>query len=525
MAFRELSVVEIREILRRWQRGDGFRTVAVDVGIDRKTVRRYVDAARRRGFSQATDSRALDDDLLAEVIAAVLPGPLPKAGAMRELCRRHRKLIEGWARDGCKAPKIVRLLRGHVGETVPERTLRRFIQEELGDGGGGTVRIVDPPPGQVLEIDFMEVGRMELDGAAVKLLALVCIAASSRHAFLWPCISQDRDHLIEGLEAAWSFFGGVFPVVIFDNPKTAVAKASALAPKLADDVHEYAQARGFTFDLARVRHPKDKPKVERTVSYARTDCFAAERFLDLDHARRHTAHWCREIAGQRIHATTRRRPLEAFLADELALLLPAPDQPYDTPEWVTLTVGRDHAVSVAQALYSVPYALRGRVLRVRYDRQTVQMYHRGAIVKVHPRVTAGKAQIDPVDLPPGTAELATRDAEGLQARAARSGTSVGEYARRLLEGELPWTRMRHVYRLMGLCKRFGDSAVEEACRTALDLDVVDVTRIGRMLERGRGPDTPPPPPPPPHAANVIRPRFGRDPAEFRTRTHGEPDDA
>jgi transposase len=223
MAFRELFVVEIREILRRWQRGDGFRTVAVDVGTDRKTVRRYVDAAVRRGLSQAADSRVIDDDLLAEVIAEILPGPKPKAGVMRELCRRHRALIDGWVRDGCKAPKIVRLLHGHVGETVPERTLRRFIQEELGDGEGGTVRIVDPPPGQVLEVDFMEVGPVEFDGAGVKLLALVCIAASSRYAFLWPCISQDRDHLIEGLEAAWSFFGGVFPVVVFDNPRTAVA--------------------------------------------------------------------------------------------------------------------------------------------------------------------------------------------------------------------------------------------------------------------------------------------------------------
>lgn len=523
MAFRELSVVEIREILRRWQRGDGFRTVALDVGTDRKTVRRYVDAAKQRGLSRAAGGRVLDDDLLAEVIAAILPGPVPKAGAMREVCRRHRSLIVGWVRDGCKAPKIVRLLAGHAGETVPERTLRRFIQEELDDCGGGTVRVVDPPPGQVLEIDFMEVGRSVLDGVEVKLLALVCIAASSRHTFLWPCVSQDRDHLIEGLDAAWSFFGGVFPVVVFDNPKTAVAKASALAPKLADDVHEYAQARGFTFDLARVRHPKDKPKVERTVSYARSDCFAGERFLDIDQARRHAAHWCREIAGRRVHATTRKRPLEVFLAEEQALLLAAPDQPYDTPEWVTLKVGRDHAVSVAQALYSVPYALRGRFLRVRYDRQTVKMYHRGAIVKVHPRIAAGKSQIDPVDLPPGTAELATRDAEGLQARAARSGTAVGEYAGRLLEGDLPWTRMRHVYRLMGLCRRFGDRAVEEACRTALDLDVVDVTRIGRMLERSPAPDAPPPPPP--RTSNVVRPRFGREPGEFRTHTRGEPDDA
>lgn len=517
MAFRELSVIEVREILGRWQRGSGIRTVAAQLGADRKTVRRYVEAAKGRGLSRDADSRALDDDLLAEVIAAVLPGAPPQAGAARQLCRDHRELIESWLDEGCKSPKITRLLYRHTGVLVPGRTLRRFIQEELAQDKRGTVRIVAPPPGQVLEIDFMEVGRVTLGGEAVKLLALVCVATFSRHCFVWPCLSQDREHVIEGLEAAWSFFGGVFPVVVFDNPKTVVLRACALAPKIAEDLLEYAQSRGFTLDLARVRRPQDKPKVERTVSYTRSDCFAGERLLDLAHARRHAVAWCRDVAGQRVHGATRKKPLEVFLADDQPLLLPAPDQPYDTPTWVTLKVGRDHAVSVAHALYSVPHALRGRTLRVRYDRQTVRLYDKGAIVKVHPRVAAGEARIDPVDLPPGTAELATRDAEGLQARAARSGEAVGEYASRLLAGKLPWTRMRHVYRLMGLCKRFGDPAVEQACRTALELDVVDVTRIARMLELDRAPGSSPPPPPS-RGGKVLRPRFGRDPAEFRTHT-------
>lgn len=517
MAFRELSVIEVREILGRWQRGGGIRGVAAQLGADRKTVRRYVEAAKRRGLARDPDSRALDDDLLAEVIAAVLPGAPPQAGASRRLCRDHRELIEGWLGEGCKSPKIVRLLHRHTGVLVPARTLRRFIQEELVQDKRGTVRIVAPPPGQVLEIDFMEVGRVGLGGEKIKLLALVCVAAFSRHSFIWPCLSQDREHLIEGLEAAWAFFGGVFPVVVFDNPKTAVLRACALAPKIADDVLEYSQSRGFTLDLARVRRPQDKPKVERTVSYAHGDCFAGERLLDVEHARRHAASWCRDIAGQRVHGTTRKKPLEVFLAEDKPLLLPAPDKPYDSPTWVTLKVGRDHAITVAHALYSVPYTLRGRSLRVRYDRKTVRLYNKGDVVKVHPRVAAGEARIDPVDLPPGTAELATRDAEGLQTLAARRGKAVGEYASKLLAGDLPWTRMRHVYRLVGLCKRHGDHAVDRACRTALDLDVVDVTRIGRMLELDRAPGSPPPPPPS-RSGKVLRPRFGRDPAEFRAHT-------
>ena len=52
MAFRELHVVEIKEILRLWARGHGLRTVARRTGVDRKTVRRYVRAAEDAGFER-----------------------------------------------------------------------------------------------------------------------------------------------------------------------------------------------------------------------------------------------------------------------------------------------------------------------------------------------------------------------------------------------------------------------------------------------------------------------------------------
>jgi transposase len=54
------------------------------------------------------------------------------------------------------------------------------------------------------------------------------------------------------------FFGGVFAVVIPDNMKAIVDQASAVDPRLNDAFREYAQARGFVVDPARVRHPRDK---------------------------------------------------------------------------------------------------------------------------------------------------------------------------------------------------------------------------------------------------------------------------
>ncbi len=80
-------------------------------------------------------------------------------------------------------------------------------------------------------------------------------------------------------------------------------------------------------------------------------------------------------------------------------------------------------------------------------------------------------------------EYALRDVATLTAKAAAAGPAVGVYATRLLEVPLPWTRMRTVYRLLGLVRSYGAGPVDEACVRALELDVVDVGKIARMLEQ------------------------------------------
>jgi DNA-binding transcriptional regulator LsrR (DeoR family) len=52
VSYREVTVIEIKEVLRLWLRDDmGLRKIAEHAGVDRKTVRRYVEAGRRPGWS------------------------------------------------------------------------------------------------------------------------------------------------------------------------------------------------------------------------------------------------------------------------------------------------------------------------------------------------------------------------------------------------------------------------------------------------------------------------------------------
>jgi hypothetical protein len=130
---------------------------------------------------------------------------------------------------------------------------------------------------------------------------------------------------------------------------------------------------------------------------------------------------------------------------------------------------------------------------------------RGALIKVHPRQPAGGRHTDPDDLPERRAVYALRDIGFLCRQADTHGASVGVYARRLLDVDLPWTRMRQVYRLWGYARRYGDRRCDTACAQALALDVVDVGLIGRLLERGRETTELPAPP----AAQQLPLRFAR----------------
>jgi transposase len=517
MAFREVSVVQIRELLRRWLNGDGERPLARGAGVARTTARNYIAAAIELGVDRSGGEEQLTDELIGQICERVRPQRLDGHGENWRRLLPEEKQIKAWVEQGLTVVKIGVLLR-RKGIDVPHRTLARFAVERCGAGRRTTtVRVADPPPGRECQIDFGRLGLVP-DGDHRRVChALIFTCCYSRHQFVWPTFTQRTEDVIRGCEAAWSYFGGVLPVVIPDQMSAIIDEADNTDPRINDTFMEYAQSRGFVIDPARIRHPTDKPRVERAVQYARGNFFAGEDFRDLTDVRTRAETWCTEDAGMRVHGTTQLRPLEVFRTEERPLLLPAPEVPFDIPKWSKPKVHRDFHCEVDKALYTVPYRLVGQRLKARSDSKSVKFYLRGELVKVHGRKPPGGRATDPADLPPGKDIYATRDLERLKALAAFHGAAVGTYAQVILDTPLPWTRMRQVYRLLGLVKKWGAARVEQACARALEAEAVDVNIIGRMLERARESEETTAP----QAPNIIQGRFARDPSEYAVRKEGE----
>ncbi|HTZ87855.1 MAG TPA: IS21 family transposase [Solirubrobacteraceae bacterium] len=517
MPYRELTMIDIKEVLRRWSARQSLHQIARETGVDRKTARRYVRAAESCSLPQG---RELTEGEIHEVAQRVQSRPLPDASAEWLAVAAQKDRIEEWLTK--KRP--LRLTKVHTllardGLEVSYDTLRRFAMQQLGwRQKAPTVRIDDPPPGQEAQVDFGKMGPM-LDPATGRmraLWALIITLSFSRYQFVWPTFVQTTEAVCEGLDHAWSFFAAMIRTIVPDNMKAIVKTPDALTPTLVTAFLDYVQARGIFVDPARIRSPKDKPRVENQVPYVRESWFDGETFTSLDDARRSAETWCRNVAGARVHGTTRQVPREVFERSEKAAMLPAPIAPFDVPLWVEQAkVHPDHHIQVARALYSVPSIHRNKIVRARADKASVKIYVGTELVKVHARQPPGGRSTDTSDYPTGKAAYALRSVDALVAKAEGKGHHVGIYAERLLGGPLPWARMRAAYALLRLCEKYGDGRVEAVCQSALAFDVIDVARITRMLKTATKPASPDR-----TDGKVVQltlPRFARPEQHFETR--------
>ena len=514
MVFREVSVIEVREALRAWLAGKSERAVAAQAGVDRKTGKRYVMAAVAAGLSRGGGEEQLTDELIGQVVSVVRPVRPDGHGQGWAELEARREQITGWVEKDVPVVKIGILL-ARQGLVVAERTLHRFAAERGGAGGAKvTTPVDDGPPGGELQVDFGYLGLIPAgEGRRRKLRALVFTACFSRFMFVYLTFSMTLEEVIAGCEDAWQFFGGVFRVAVPDNMSPVVADADAVNPRLTREWLEYAQARGFVTDPARVRHPRDKPRVEAGVKFVQGNFFAGESFLDLADARSKMAVWL-GTANARVHGSTRQVPAAVFAAQEAPCLLPAPAQRYQVPHWAQVKVHIDYHIQLARALYSVPWRHTGVRVMARADEHLVKIYLRDQLIKTHPRQRPGGRSTDPADMPPGVEGYATRTVDRMAAQAGCYGEHVGIYAQRLLDGDAPWMMMRSVYRLIGLAKRYGAAAAEAACARALDVDVVNVSKIESMLKNATEKNAAAVPAAIPAGTG----RFARDPAEYATAT-------
>jgi len=484
MPYREVRVVDYQEVLRRWLAGDGIRPIARATGLDRKTVSKYVTIAL--GFGLQRGDPWPEEKVVADFIgAARQPRPPMKPGGTEEVLLRRRVQIQEWLDQDLLLSKVHELL-ARDGTPVPYSSLHRFAQKwcDFGKRTSITVRKLEGKPGEFAEVDFGRLGYLQ-DLASKKprlVYAFIMVFGYSRLSCVVPVFRQDLKTVINCFEEAFHFFGGCPARVVIDGMKACLDLADPYVPRLNRTFSEYAAFRGFLTDPARPHHPKDKPAVERHVRFVRERFFKGETFIDLEDMKRRALNWCREIAGRRIHGTTRCIPLEVFETEEKPALIPLRPERFVIPTWSRCTVHPDHHIRFDYALYSAPTKYVGKEVDVRSDGAIVRIYYGSELIKTHAQQPRGGRATDYEDYPKDRAPYAMRYPDYYRKKAGEIGPSVGAFADRLLGGPFPWSRLRQAQKLLRLAERYGSQRIDGACRRALSFDLIDLYRLERILK-------------------------------------------
>ncbi|MHC4406092.1 MAG: IS21 family transposase [Planctomycetota bacterium] len=338
--------------------------------------------------------------------------------------------------------------------------------------------------GEQAQVDWGHFGKLTIGRAARPLLAFVMVLSYSRRIFLRFFLGQQSENFLRGHEAAFSAWGGVVRVVLYDNLKSAVLERRGDAIRFNPLLLDFARHYRFAPRPVAVARGNEKGRVERAISYVRRAFFMARRFRDVDDLNRQAQQWCDGPACQRRWVEDDRLTVAEAFEKERALLLPLPQTPFSTDERRELTVGKTPYVRFDHNDYSVPHELVRQTVVVMASLNTVRIMHRDTVVAEHRRSFDRRQQIE------DSAHIERLVQHKRQARAHRGLDRLAAAApasRELL------TRLAQrganlggaTARLLRLLEEFGAARLEQAIREATEKDIPHHHAVRQILERQR----------------------------------------
>jgi transposase len=342
--------------------------------------------------------------------------------------------------------------------------------------------------GECAQVDWGCAGTIDVEGARRRLSFFVMVLCYSRMLYVEFTLREGQEQFLACQQNAFLRFGGVPERVMVDNLKSAVLSHPAGQPAVYNPRYlDFAAHYGFEARACQPRRANEKGRVENAVGYVKKNFLAGMDLTSLAAVQNAALTWTDE-ANRRVHATTRRRPVDLF-AEERLRPLPSAGT-YDTG------VERD---AVATSLfrvhfdgnrYSLPARCAGTRVRLRAYADKILIYSRDKLVATHVRSYGRGGDIADPD---HGGELVrqrrqARDQHTLQRFLALCGDSEAWY-RQLAERRA--NPFNHVRRIVALCEVHGAEATVRAMRDAMELGAYSSECVANLLEQRARPRSEP----------------------------------
>ncbi len=375
--------------------------------------------------------------------------PVPGRSPQWSACEPYREWIEAGARQGRTAMSVWQDLVDDHGFPSSYASVKRFVAKLREEAPRDAHPVIETPPGEEGQVDYGD-GPMVRDPVTGKyrrtrmFVFTLGYSRKSVRLLVWKSGSRVWGELHE---KAFRRLGGAPRVVVLDNLKEGVLKPDVYDAVLNPVYRDVLAHYGVTALPCRVRHPDRKGKVESGVRHAQQKVRGL-RFESLEQAQAYLDRWEQRWADTRIHGTTKRQVVAMYAEEKPELLA--------LPGWL------------------------GRRVVVQWDLLQVRLIdpRTGELLREHVRQARGKRRMQEEDRPKRTPSTTL----ALLARAQRAGPHVGIVCETIHreDGE---PGVRRILGLLSLCKRHGTARVEDACASAVSLDLPNYRFVKRYVER------------------------------------------
>lgn len=480
MAYRRTLVLEIVEVLRLLRAGQSDRQIREAVALNRRTVAKYRSWAQGQGLLEGPLPSARSAQ---ELLDRTMPKALPpqQTSTVASYCA---EIAQMRARGMEIAAIRTRLEEVHQ-HAISYSAIWRLVQRLEPSMPVAVVR-VETKPGEEAQVDFGYAGWVidPADGKLRKAWVFVVILAWSRHLYAEIVFDQRLETWLLCHRHAFECLGGVPQRMVLDNLKSAIIRACVEAPTAQRAYRECAEHYGFLIAPNPPQSPWLKGKVEQGgVHYVKRNFLAGRDPERLDTLNAKLRAWSEQVAGVRIHGTTRQAPLERFDITERDALQPVPRAPYDLAVWAKLQVHRDCHLTFERSDYSAPFGLVGQELWVRGGTRTVELFSADhALVATHDRAREpGHRQTNLAHLPAEKVPGLVLNRDDCRTQATAIGPATTALVERLLEHR-PEDRLRVAGRLVRLATTYGTDRLERACRRAEACGDGEYGAVKRILQ-------------------------------------------
>jgi transposase len=462
MANRRFEMYEYRQVIHRMRMGQSDRTIAKTKLMGRVKCALIRAVAEERGWMGAVPLP--DDSELARIFdPAKDPNP-----TRQSLSLSHEEQIRKWVGEGLWVTTIHRALVEQFGFSGSYSSVRRLAQRFRSKHPKATC-ILDFAPGEAAQVDFGR-GPTITDvftGEVVKTWIFVMTLCFSRHMYAEIVPDQKLETWLACHRRAFEWFGGVPSKLIIDNTKCAITRACFHDPEVQRSYAELAEGYGFLISPCPPADPQIKGRVEAGVKYVKNNFVPLREYRSLADGNDQLKRWLLETAGNRIHGTTREKPLTLFAETEKPLLRSLPDVPVQIATWTVLKLHGDCHVRFEKCYYSAPFRLAHRKLWLKATDTAVKIYFNLELVAAHPRLRKpGSRSTVEEHLPPEAIAYRMQDPQWCLRQAESIGPHCHQLIRHLFSDRV-LDNLRAAQGVIGYAKKYGIARLESACKRAL----------------------------------------------------------